>query len=220
MSKITFKVNFFEVVRMFAIRCFKTGIKQISPLKLQMRKESMFHRGVTFFFKKNLFLTNSLTSGVCMALGDLIQQEFEFQTKVLPERYDWGRIARMFTVGTAMGPLHHFYYDYLDKLLPKVNLKTVFLKIGCDQAFASPVTLITFFYGMGYLEQKTLRESTEEIKKKLLYAYVGDCMYWPPVQFINFYFLPTHYRVVYINVATMIFNIFLSFMKHYDQKSH
>lgn len=205
---------------MFAIRSLRTGIRQISPFKFQMRKESMFHRGVTFFFKKNLFLTNSITSGVCMALGDLVQQEFEFQTKVLPARYDWGRAGRMFTVGTAMGPLHHYYYEYLDKVLPKANLKTVFLKIACDQAFASPLTLISFFYGMGFLEHKTLQDSTAEIKKKLMYAYTADCMYWPPVQFINFYFLPTHYRVIYINVATMIFNIFLSYMKHYDQRSH
>ncbi|KOB68622.1 putative pmp22 peroxisomal membrane protein [Operophtera brumata] len=46
----------------------------------------------------------------------------------------------------------------------------------------------------------------------------GDWCFWPPVQIINFYYLPTHYRVLYINIATMVFNIFMSYMKHYDQK--
>ncbi|XP_047019939.1 mpv17-like protein 2 [Helicoverpa zea] len=203
---------------MFSARRAFIGIKQVTPLKFQTRKESIFRRGVTFFFKKNLLFTNSITSGVCMVFGDLVQQEFEYQSKVLPNRYDWGRAARMFIVGTAMGPLHHYYYVYLDKILPKVDLKTVFIKIFWDQALASPVTLVTFYYGMGLLETKTWKECTAEIKTKFLFSYLGDCLYWPPVQFINFYFLPTQYRVFYINVATMVFNVFLSFMKHYDQQ--
>ena len=78
----------------------------------------------------------------------------------------------MFTVGMAMGPLHHFYYVYLDKILPKADLKTVAIKIICDQACASPLTILAFFYSMGLLEQKTCPDITAEIKKKFLYAYM------------------------------------------------
>lgn len=53
--------------------------------------KSFFHRGVRFLFKRNLLLTNSITSGGFMAMGDLIQQEIEVQSKVLPSRYDWAR---------------------------------------------------------------------------------------------------------------------------------
>lgn len=53
--------------------------------------KSSFHRGVHFLLKKNLLLTNSITSGGFMAMGDLIQQEIEVQSKILPTRYDWAR---------------------------------------------------------------------------------------------------------------------------------
>ncbi|CAG4941976.1 unnamed protein product [Parnassius apollo] len=152
-----------------------------------------------------------------MGIGDLIQQEIEYQYQVLPKRYDWARTGRMLLVGTLMGPMHHYYYVYLDKVLPSADIKTVTKKIICDQVFASPATIICFFYGMGVLENKTLGLTTEEFKHKFKYVYMGDCLFWPPVQFLNFYYLPTHYRVFYINIATMIFNIFLSFIKHYDQ---
>ncbi|XP_053602470.1 mpv17-like protein 2 [Plodia interpunctella] len=181
------------------------------------RSISSLRRGVNYMFKKNLLFTNSITSGGCMSLGDLIQQEIEYEAKILPFRYDWARVARMFIVGTLMGPLHHFYYTQLDKIFPQCNLKTVAIKILCDQAFASPATIIFFFYGMGVLEEKSFSKSTEEIVQKFKYVYLGDCLFWPPVQFINFYFLPTQYRVFYINVATMVFNVFLSYMKHFDQ---
>lgn len=78
----------------------------------------------------------------------------------------------MFFVGTLMGPLHHYYYVYLDKLMPRADAKTAIKKIMCDQAFASPATIIFFFYGMGLLEKKTLAQSTEELKEKFLYVYM------------------------------------------------
>ncbi|CAG4937978.1 mpv17-like protein 2 [Colias croceus] len=201
---------------MITSRGFKIS-QVVNLFKVQSRGKSTFNRGVHFFFKKNLLFTNSITSGGFMVLGDLIQQEIEFHGNLLPSRYDWARTARMFIIGTCMGPLHHFYYIYLDKFLPHTDLKTVGKKILNDQLLASPATILCFFYGLGFLEGKKISESTEEIKEKMAYVYIGDCLFWPPIQFINFYYLPTQYRVFYINIATMVYNVFLSFMKHYDQ---
>lgn len=159
---------------------------------------------------------------------------------VQPDNHHYFILGRMFAVGTLMGPLHHYYYLYLDKMLPKVDIKTVVKKIVCDQMFASPATIVCFFYGMGIFEGKSISESTSELTKKFKFVYMvsnlygafillhnkfvlihflfqGDCLFWPPAQFVNFYYLPSEYRVVYINLATMVFNVFLSYMKHYDQ---
>lgn len=78
----------------------------------------------------------------------------------------------MFIVGAALGPMHHYYYIYIDKVLPHVTMKNVTFKILCDQFIVSPVTLLCFFYGMGFLEGKTLERSTQEIKKKFSFVYM------------------------------------------------
>lgn len=41
-------------------------------------------------------------------------------------------------------------------------------------------------------------------------------MIWPFVQFINFKYVPAPYRVMYVNAITMIYNVWLSYVKHND----
>lgn len=58
--------------------------------------KSYFSRGVRILFKKYLLLTNSITSGLFMTIGDVVQQEFEYQTNVIHTRYDWDRAGIFF----------------------------------------------------------------------------------------------------------------------------
>ena len=41
-----------------------------------------------------------------------------------------------------------------------------------------------------------------------------DCAVWPPLMLINFLYVPPAYRVLYVNSATVAWNIFLSNVKH------
>lgn len=52
------------------------------------------------------------------------------------------------------------------------------------------------------------------INCKLLLQFQIDWCVWPPAQFINFYLLPTKFRVVYVATITFFWNTFLSWMKH------
>ncbi|XP_049866565.1 mpv17-like protein 2 [Pectinophora gossypiella] len=201
---------------MFSLHC-RNARKTSYMFFQRMKSMSLYRRSINYFFKENLLLTNSLSSGGFMALGDMIQQEYEYRQNQIPKRYDWARMKRMFIVGSLLGWGHHHYYLHLDVLLPKTNMKTVFLKVAADQFFCAPITIVCFFYGMGYLENKSVTQCTDELTKKFKYVYLGDWIFWPPVQCINFYFLPSKYRVFYINIATMIFDVYLSLMKHYDQ---
>lgn len=71
--------------------CTFQGLKrtylQLNKFK---RNYSSISRGVQSFVKKNLLLTNSITSGAFMALGDFVEQEVEIRRGV-PSAYDWTR---------------------------------------------------------------------------------------------------------------------------------
>lgn len=45
-----------------------------------------------------------------------------------------------------------------------------------------------------------------------LQTYIADCVVWPPLQLINFTFVPLRLQVLYINLANLGWNTFLSMM--------
>ncbi|XP_022097145.1 mpv17-like protein 2 isoform X2 [Acanthaster planci] len=189
------------------------------------------------FSPKYLLLTNTVSSGVLLSLGDVLQQVNERRIakkklllkvsasgsmdhigqvdgqETLPT-FNWIRTGRMLTIGIFLGPLNHYWYLALDKFLPGVKGRTVAKKILLDELIASPVMTSTFFVGMGLLEGKTLADSIDVLKKKFLTVYMVDIAVWPPVQAINFFLVPPQLRVIYVNVFILLWDVFLSFMNH------
>lgn len=70
---------------------------------------------------------------------------------------------------------------------------------------------------MGILEDKRLSECWREFVKKFPVVYMFDWVIWPPTQYVNFRYIPQSFRVFYVNVVTVIWDIFLSYIKHYDE---
>uniref|UniRef100_A0A1B6MRF2 Mpv17-like protein 2 n=1 Tax=Graphocephala atropunctata TaxID=36148 RepID=A0A1B6MRF2_9HEMI len=169
---------------------------------------------------KYLFLTNTISSGVLMAVGDGVQQQIEFYKKIhSSNKYDWTRTMNMTLVGLVLGSAQHFFYGYIDKILPKRTVQSVCQKIFLDQIIASPVAIFLFFYGLGLLENGNFEVAHKEMKQKFFTIYVMDWIVWPPTQYLNFAYLSAKYRVVYINFVTMLYDVFLSYVKYTDSSS-
>ena len=166
-------------------------------------------------FGKYLLVTNIVGSGVLMVFGDVVAQEIEYR-RGLPDakRYDWARIGRMFIVGALQGPLHHYVYNWMDKVMPVANFRNVIKKILIDELVMSPMCIFIFFYTACFLERKSLKETNDEIKEKFLFIYFIDWLLWPGAQYFNFRYLETKYRVTFVNVCTALYNIFMSYVKH------
>ena len=79
--------------------------------------------------------------------------------------------VNMGLVGTAMGPVAHYFYQFLDFKLPGHKLNTVIKKICIDQTVASPIFILSFFLGMSYLNNATLDEAKNELKEKFFVVY-------------------------------------------------
>ncbi|KAI9563711.1 hypothetical protein GHT06_011175 [Daphnia sinensis] len=173
-------------------------------------------------FGRYLWVTNTASGGILLAAGDLIQQTIEHSKtsggkKKNKERYDWKRSGRMMAIGLTLGLPHHFWYKFLDHAIPGASLLCVGKKILLDQTIFSPFNNVSFFMGAGLLEGNTTRQAWDELKSKFLMVYKTDCSVWPPAQFINFFYVSPVYRVLYVNVLTVGWNVFLSYAKYFDK---
>ncbi|XP_011871016.1 PREDICTED: mpv17-like protein 2 [Vollenhovia emeryi] len=192
------------------------------------------------FFGKYLLVTNTVSCGLMMAAGDVIQQRREHWKKHCSDKYfpssvmaaspedekataisstsayghDYMRTRNMMVVGLVQGPFHHWFYTLLDKVLPGRNAKSVLKKTFLDQSVASPTCLAIFFVGLGIMESHKIEEICKELKLKFCETWKVDCCFWPPTQCVNFLFVPLHYRVLYTNAMTMVYDIFLSYIKY------
>ena len=80
-----------------------------------------------------------------------------------------GRVAVM---GLGMGPLNHFWYQFLDNVLPGRGPAIVVKKILADQIIAAPFFSLTYFMGksknMPDFLKKSKSKKLQELKELVL----------------------------------------------------
>lgn len=89
----------------------------------------------TLFGPKYLLLTNTVSSGLLMYLGEVAAQRLDKKNRG-PNgeiQYDKEKIKQLTVVGISQGPLHHYTYEWMERLLPGTAKATVFKKILSDQ---------------------------------------------------------------------------------------
>ena len=69
--------------------------------------------------------------------------------------------------------------------------------------------LIKSFYNARNIHKKCI------LNNKVFTIFQFDWCIWPPTQYINFTLVPPALRVLYVNVVTVIWDVFLSYIKHY-----
>lgn len=137
-----------------------------------VKQKGWAHSTRKALFGKYLLHTNIISSGVLMLLGDLMSQEIEYRKGLIKERYDWVRSSKMFLVGTIQGPIHHYFYGWLDRKYVGATLKITTIKILYDQFIMSPVCIAAFFYPAGWLDGQSTESCTNELSSKFLKVYV------------------------------------------------
>lgn len=171
-------------------KLFKLISRTVRWTPVPPKPRTKIGKALDLVFGKYLLTTNVISSGVLMGVGDLMCQELEFQSNKLKKRYDWVRIGNMIIVGCLCGPLNHYFYKWMDKVLPKADFASATKKILLDQILMSPACCVLFFYSAGLLEKQTVDECTDEMKEKFVtvYAVSYKKLLKERIDIINFFF--------------------------------
>jgi len=156
-------------------------------------------------------LMKALTSLVGFALGDILAQLFIQKNSP----FDWARLFRLASFGALVhGTTSHWFYGMLDGKIPGTSAKAVFTKVFIDQVLWNPCFGVMFFSYVALLEAKGIGYVIEKTQKELLTAVTGSWRVWPLAHAINFRFIPSSQRVLYINTIQIGYNCFLSLISN------
>lgn len=165
------------------------------------------------FSSRYLLWTNVAISISLSGVGDGIEQNLEMMSGDL-NGWDRRRTLNMSISGCTVGIICHNWYRFLDKRMPGRTIQIVFKKVLVDQVLCSPLCISSFFLTLGYLENKSLDDIMDEVKQKAWRLYAAEWVVWPPAQILNFYILPTKYRVLYDNIISLGYDIYTSRVKY------
>jgi hypothetical protein len=119
-------------------------------------------------------------------------------------KYDLRSMKLMTLWGTVViAPLFTQWYHWLENRFPPCSIagptKSILKKTVIDQFLFTPPLLCLFFSIMAAAEVATWANVKNEITTKLPKVYVADCLFWIPIQAINFWKVPPTWRVLYIS---------------------
>jgi len=158
--------------------------------------------------------TNPLTAKACTSLvgwflGDLLVQLFI----VKAPQIDLARLASFTAFGFLYhGPSGHYFYNWLDSKVVGTDAKSIATKVAIDQILWCPLFMTVFFTYLGLVNGDSMATIGSKIKNDLFKACQGSWKVWPFVHAINFKFISTKHRLVFINGVQIGFNMFLSLL--------
>ncbi|KRX41367.1 Phosphatidylinositide phosphatase SAC2 [Trichinella murrelli] len=150
---------------------------------------------------------------------DIVQQKIKIHRQGLSDGttssgVDIRRASHLSLSTSILSVEMHFWYKFLDRLFPTKALKHVLVKVCCDELIMAPNFCFTMLASVNVLEGSSWNKFTSRLKNSFLWLYLADVAVYTPVQLINFYFLSTKYRTVFVYAASAIYLCLASYALH------
>ncbi|KAL2165354.1 hypothetical protein VTH06DRAFT_651 [Thermothelomyces fergusii] len=153
--------------------------------------------------------TQAVTTSVLFAVGDITAQQLVDKKGV--EKHDLARTGRMALYGgVVFGPAAATWFGVLAR---HVNLgsptATMLARVACDQGVFAPTFIGVFLSSMAVLEGGSPRD---KLAQNYRTALLTNWAVWPFVQMVNFKLVPLQHRLLFVNVVSIGWNCYLSYL--------
>lgn len=154
-------------------------------------------------------LTKSLTACTVFAASDIVAQGISPPE----EGRDWVRTIVSALVGLLyFGPAAHHWYEWVTKLFPAANLRSIVTKSAMGQLLFGPAFTCIFFAAT-LLSTRGLRGLATwpaKIKQDLLPTQLAGCGFWPFVDLVAYSSVPIMWIPLFVNGCSFVWTVFLS----------
>lgn len=165
------------------------------------------------FSERRPYVCAFLTSGSVLCSADITGQTL---TRHDGQQHDWKRTIAL----TAWGMWHYgfpqkFWYIQLQRVFGQRQALMTFL----DVYIWSPIHLIPSFYiGTGMIRGKTFEQCIAQLKNEWFEASTGTALFWTPLVWTNFKFVPQHSQILIIVTCSFLHKTWLSYLSNREQQ--
>lgn len=154
-------------------------------------------------------LTKACTSACIAALADTFAQRLTSSKTSL-------NLRRSFLVATYgflwIGPSNHYWHSYLERLIPitkNTGTRSV-KKVAVDQLLYGPLNnVLLLFFMARVVDGVSLSTSLTRLRMQFPSVQVRGWRLWPAAQFLNHYFIPLKFRVLFSNSVAFLWQCYL-----------
>lgn len=196
---------------------------------LDLQMKYIFNRYNTLLLRRPL-ITNMITTGLLVGGGDALAQ-FLFpnndNNNLEQQPFDYLRNLRAIIYGSLIfAPIGDKWYKFLNTKVvwtrnaqkPQYQLSmSTLLRVMVDQLVFAPFIGIPLYYSsMTILEnrQPFLDNIIDKFNTSWWITLKSNWLVWPLFQFFNFYLLPVQFRLLAVNIISIGWNTYLSYVMH------
>eukprot|EP00746_Dinoflagellata_sp_MGD_P138067 gnl/MRDRNA2_/MRDRNA2_71796_c0_seq1.p1 gnl/MRDRNA2_/MRDRNA2_71796_c0~~gnl/MRDRNA2_/MRDRNA2_71796_c0_seq1.p1 ORF type:complete len:325 (-),score=36.87 gnl/MRDRNA2_/MRDRNA2_71796_c0_seq1:56-1030(-) len=172
--------------------------------------------GYATALKQRPLLTNGVTGATMAFFGDIIcQKGLEKQ-----ELMNWRRNAALMIYGLFYNGIVFYYLSRLYLMVLPQSVKEKPMRRGiCCALLANFITspclsIPTFYFIIGVLEGLNINEALARLKGKFWTSFMSGRSVWLPVAFLNYGYVPAHFRNIVMEVANILWNIVIDYIAH------
>lgn len=103
------------------------------------------------------------------------------------------------------------WYKFLDKIIIGQAGLAPFKKVCVDQLLMAPTVSFSIVSLLEAMQGSNLSQIKQKLVNNLPSIVSNQYKIWPLAQLVNFYFIPLHYRLLYVNIVAFFWNIYLAY---------
>jgi protein Mpv17 len=163
----------------------------------------------------NPIKTKAISGSIIFFLGDIICQSMEVYMFHERESYDLKRACIQGSFGFFMNPYTHYQFNILIPKIFPINrnyslVKSILYSVTINDAIYN----LTFFIYMGMMRKRCHRITLNDLPEKFIPVQIANMKIYPFITGFNFYFIPANFRVLFDNITTIFWNVYLSYVEH------
>lgn len=211
-------------VIIFATTCFYTFCdqqkKDVGPVSNLIAMSNFFFKiGIAYerLATKHPLKVNCVTGFIIASVGDIGCQVFD-KTKA----NNWNKVRTM-----EMGLIRAFivtpfivnWYPFLASTFPGKAISTVACRVLVDQMIGSPIVITLVFFSSTFFNLKPPSVAIARMQENFFVTWKKGLQFWPFVHSFNFGFVSQVYQPLFAHVASLYWNMILSYYSNTKLKS-